>query len=289
MTSRIHAVKVADIFGIPDSVGLYGLGHCASLSDLAVYTYVVERHGQGPLLFDTGCAPPDRAATHGHPPVEPDGYQSAAQAVAAYGVDPSSITTVVLSHLHWDHCYGLTAFPEAQILVQRRELQGAFAPYPEYRAIYESFESGHQPHWMGSLDRIRPVEGWRDLGDGISLVPLPGHTDGSQGMVVETAPDARWCCVGDLLPGYENWTGLRPGDGRPTGVIPNGLHSDLAAWRASVETVARHGWTPLPAHDNRVESVLGGEWRPAYCDPGSLPQGPATALRGAAAAATPEP
>jgi len=269
VTITIQPIKVADVIGIPDSVRRYGVGQCASVADMPVYTFVVERPGHGLVLFDTGCAPPSQASANGHPQVDPASYRTAAQALGDAGIDPADVATVVLSHLHWDHCYGLTAFPGAEILVQRRELQGAFAPYPEYQTIYESFELGLRPAWLDVVDRMRPLDGWADLGDGVAVVPLPGHTDGSQGLVVQTA-HATWCCVGDLLADYANWTGLYRPNGHPTGVIPNGLHSDLVAWRRSVEEIARNRWVPLPAHDDGVTAVISGHYRPRHGDAATL-------------------
>jgi len=266
----LTVLDLGDIADIPDSVRLYGVGHCSRTAGLPVYAYLVEPADGRLVLFDTGCAPPDRAAAAGHPEPAADRYRTAADAVAALGVAPADVGTVVLSHLHWDHCYGLDLFPDATILVQRRELQTAVAPYPEQQTLYESFELGHRPGWLDVLDRVRPLDGWTGLADGVAVVPLPGHTDGSQGLVVDVAGGRTVCCCGDLMSAYESWTGVYRVPGRPSGMIPNGLHSDLAAWRATTESIARSGWVPLPAHDRRAPLAADGRWTPRPGDPSSL-------------------
>ncbi|PSP15613.1 hypothetical protein BRC62_07025 [Halobacteriales archaeon QH_10_67_13] len=52
----------------------------------------------------------------------------------ACGYQPEDIGIVVLSHLHWDHCYNLELFPDATILAQRAEIEYAIAPYPMIRS-----------------------------------------------------------------------------------------------------------------------------------------------------------
>ena len=74
---------------------------------------------------------------------------------------------------------------------------------------------------------------------------LPGHTGGSQGVLVDTT-DGPYLLPGDLVPLYDNW----PLDGGPP--VPNGNHTDLYAYDRSFRRVAGLGATVLPSHDMRV-------------------------------------
>ncbi|MEP7346959.1 MAG: N-acyl homoserine lactonase family protein [Gemmatimonadaceae bacterium] len=39
------------------------------------------------------------------------------------GIDPSTVTDIVLSHIHWDHADGVDLFPKARIWLQREEFE----------------------------------------------------------------------------------------------------------------------------------------------------------------------
>lgn len=79
----------------------------------------------------------------------------------AHGIDPSSVTKVLLSHLHKDHAGGIflqegphihLAFPQAQYYIQREELQNSL----------QSDSSSYLPHTLKMLEnhpRVKLLEG----------------------------------------------------------------------------------------------------------------------------------
>jgi glyoxylase-like metal-dependent hydrolase (beta-lactamase superfamily II) len=133
---------------------------------------------------------------------------------------------VVVSHLHWDHCVGVAELPNARVLVQREEVRFAFAPEPEQRHPYDSWELGRQPAWLDVLDRIEPIDGYLRLGEDILVVPTPGHTPGRQSLLVRGEHDLLLC--GDLITRYESWRGTRFAHTTTTRIAP-GIHTDLRA------------------------------------------------------------
>ncbi|HEX6336855.1 MAG TPA: N-acyl homoserine lactonase family protein [Jiangellaceae bacterium] len=249
------------------SVGRYLAGEPAQEVAVPVFAYLVERD-EGLALFDLGCYPPERAALFGRTVRD---HRTPARAIRDLGRDPAEVTTVVVSHLHWDHCVGLEELPNARVLVQREEIRFAFAPEPEQWHPYDSWELGRRAAWLDVLDRIEPIDGYLRLGEDLLIVPTPGHTPGSQSLLVRGERDFLLC--GDLFVRYESWRGTEF-EGATTTRLAPGIHTDLRAWRASMDLVERHGWTPLPAHDLRVPEVVAGRWSPWHDTPPPPPKVP---------------
>lgn len=96
-------------------------------------------------------------------------------------LDLSTLTKVVLTHLHFDHAGGLALLPETvPVFLQRREWEAA----SDSAAIAKNF---YLPlDYAGVADRVVLVNGDHDLlGDGsIELLWTPGHTPGHQSVRV---------------------------------------------------------------------------------------------------------
>jgi N-acyl homoserine lactone hydrolase len=92
-------------------------------------------------------------------------------------LDASTLTRIVLTHLHFDHAGGLSSLPSSiPIVVQRREWEAGH----DAAAIKKNF---YFPRDYANDDReVIIVDGDHDLlGDGsIELLLTPGHTPGHQ-------------------------------------------------------------------------------------------------------------
>jgi N-acyl homoserine lactone hydrolase len=133
---------------------------------MPVLAYVVD-HPDGRVLVDTGL-------TQLHPLVAD--MDPRLHWFRRDDFDAATIDLVVNTHLHFDHCGGNHRFAGRPIYVQRRELDDAHTQ-GEY-TIRE---------WVDASGvRYVPVDGELELLPGVRLVPAPGHTPGSQVVVVET-------------------------------------------------------------------------------------------------------
>jgi glyoxylase-like metal-dependent hydrolase (beta-lactamase superfamily II) len=114
--------------------------------------------------------------------------------LAAAGVEPDEVDVVVLTHLHLDHVgWNLTTdggsprprFPRARYLVQRADWE-AFAARPEATRV--AFDRCVRP--LQDLGVADLVDGDRTLGPELSVLHTPGHTPGSQSLLVRSGAAA---------------------------------------------------------------------------------------------------
>jgi glyoxylase-like metal-dependent hydrolase (beta-lactamase superfamily II) len=113
-------------------------------------------------------------------------------ALAAEGLAVTDVDALVLSHSHYDHLQNADLFVNAQIFLHRSELS---------RLARRDRDDPVTPPWTGAilagLD-VREVEGGRELAAGVRTLALPGHTQGSLGLVVET-DSGRAVLTGDAV------------------------------------------------------------------------------------------
>lgn len=133
---------------------------------LPVFTHVVD-HPDGRMLVDTGM-------THLHPAVAD--MEPRLSPLNEQDVDLQTITAVVNTHLHFDHCGGNHLFTGRPVYVQRQELEDA-----RTKDDYTIRE------WVDAPGiSYLPVDGELELLPHVRLLPAPGHTRGSQIVVIET-------------------------------------------------------------------------------------------------------
>ena len=135
---------------------------------MPVYVHVID-HPDARVLVDTGIKELHPAAADLAPRLRP---------LAEQGFDFAGIDMVVNTHLHFDHCGGNHLFAGRPVYVQRQELDDA-RTQDDY-TIREWVEAPGV-HYV-------PVDGELDLLAGVRLVPAPGHTRGTQIVVIETGP-----------------------------------------------------------------------------------------------------
>jgi N-acyl homoserine lactone hydrolase len=166
---------------------------------------VIEHHTQGLILFDTGInhrvADPDEAAAQwGDGLRERYGATQFARSDAVdaqlerLGYRCADVTTVIYSHLHLDHAGGMEHFPQAVHVAQHDELRHAWWPDRWTARGYALAD-----YLPGRGFDYRELTSDADLFDdgSVSVIRFPGHTPGSQGLVVDLPHRGRVAFVGD--------------------------------------------------------------------------------------------
>lgn len=193
------------------------------------YIQGADRH----ILVDTGGTDPTKDP--GRAPYRRDGDLWIRNALNKLGVRCEDIDTVILTHLHWDHCGGIEFFPNAEVLVQKEELDFARHPFPvqAYGYVKEIAES----------ERYTVIAGDREIVRGVKAVLVPGHTYGSQGVLVD-AEETRYFISGDTVGLFECLDRNPP--------LVSGIYVDLRKYYDSLAKMAGLSAFVLPGHDFRV-------------------------------------
>jgi glyoxylase-like metal-dependent hydrolase (beta-lactamase superfamily II) len=175
------------------------------------------RHGAQWLLWDTGYAD----ALADKPVTSPVGTATRARTLAAQlteiGVKPADIQWVAVSHTHPDHVGNVDMFPNATLLIQKVELDWAFAP--------------GKPAPFQRDRPVRAVEGDLDVfGDGsVTLLSTPGHTPGHQSLLVRLPRTGSIVLSGDVTHFRDNWEQRR---------VPS-VNNNAEQTQASMQRVAQ--------------------------------------------------
>lgn len=117
--------------------------------------------------------------------------------MAAAGIDPKKIDTILLSHFHPDHIFGLMdrgtnapVFPQAEIVVTSTEYKwwtepGRVEKLPEARKALGQRINAVFPTWKN----FKLVDGEPEVAPGVRLVKAPGHTPGHAAYHVSSGND----------------------------------------------------------------------------------------------------
>ena len=199
------------------------------------------------IMVDTGLASQEDIAKYDYPFRRMEGAPNLKDVLADKGIDPSQVKTIIFTHLHQDHCFNLELFPNASMYVQKVELQHAATPTKVEAKSYQKYDRPGLPAWARVFGRLITIEGDRKLMDGIEILFTPGHTPGSQTVVVDTEK-GKYLLVGDNFYTMEQFTECRM----------NGNFTDLEGWYTSRDKVIRymeeHGGQILCVHNPDIYS-----------------------------------
>lgn len=142
------------------------------------------------------------------------------------GIDPASVTTILISHFHPDHIFGLMEkgtnkpiFPNAELVVTADEYKwwtdpGRVEKLPEARRALGQRVNAVFPTWKN----FNLVDREKEVAPGIRLVKTPGHTPGHAAYLLSSGDqqvmlsnDAAY--VPALLAPHPDWQGAYDQDG----------------------------------------------------------------------------
>jgi N-acyl homoserine lactone hydrolase len=191
--------------------------------DWPVHGFVIT-HPAGAVLVDTGVGGPADLLSDWRVV-----NRTAADALADLDMTPGDIGLVINTHLHFDHCGQNAVFKNAAFYVQRAELSRAKRESPD---LYNWFD------FMNA--RFELLDGDTEVLPGLSVFTTPGHTDGHQSVLVQSA-DGLDLLTGDAVYSPRQYAMGRSGAVTTTEDLPPGQATDLAAWQDSVRRMTSTG------------------------------------------------
>lgn len=240
---RIKAIKAGEIYGdYSFNVAQTRMGEKLWVPSMVWYLTDRKHH----VLFDTGFGDPAGAASH----------QSAFQVKRNAPLEeilekeaclPDQMHIVILSHLHWDHCADLNLFPDAELVLQWKELEFALDPPMIFAEAFNSPAIGRSPSWLNR--RFTLLSGDKEIFPGLRIVSTPGHTVGHQSLLVHSK--GKWIgLAGDLFPLQVNIDGDGKGNHFPNACI------NTLEWVLSAKRFVAQCNQVVPSHDPKLKT----EW-----------------------------
>ena len=205
------------------------------------YFVWVLANGARTVVVDTGYDAAE-AARRGRPVL-----RDPAEQLAAFGIDPLGVDTLVLTHMHYDHAGALHRFPAATIHVQAAEMAFATGPCMCHEALAHPFTAEHVCEMVRRVYSGRVVfhEGDGAVAPGITVHRIGGHSRGLQAVGVETRVGPV-VLASDAAHFYEN----------AEGELPFPIVVDVEDMLRGFETIRRLASPGLmvPGHDPLVRA-----------------------------------
>jgi len=194
--------------------------------------WLIEQGNQR-LLWDTGV--PESALN------DPKGWSTLPELIVYHldktltdqlveiGLKSTDIAYVAISHTHGDHIGNMALFQNSTVLIQRAEYEWISSPDGANDNVNRLKALARR--LMGAPKHLKLLDGDTDVfGDGsVTLVSTPGHTPGSQSLLVRLKNSGFIILSGDVVHLEENFE---------KDTVPS-LNTDKAASIASMERVRR--------------------------------------------------
>jgi N-acyl homoserine lactone hydrolase len=193
------------------------------------------RAGDKDILIDSG-APPEIMQKFWYGEYEE--ITTFEQALNSVGVSPDDIDIIIQTHLHFDHCGNTPKCRNAEVIVQRAELEFARDPHPVFFGSY--------PQSLIPESNFTQIEGDAEVVPGIRVIHVAGHSPGTQAVSIETETGkvilSGFCSIRDNFSPPEKMRKIWP-------VLTPGVHVDSLEAFNSAKRIKGLGHVIVPIHD----------------------------------------
>ena len=185
-------------FDFKGSMGLFSdTGEYDGQSGALVDPCFLIQHPKGTLLWDTGLGDAIAADPDGVPylngTIQLHVDKTLQSQLQALGFKTDDITYVAFSHFHADHVGNANLFTHSTWIINKAELAAALSPTPPPAVELANFSS------YANVQK-RMIDGDYDVfGDqSVRILSMPGHTPGSQALLVKLPHSGYVALTGDL-------------------------------------------------------------------------------------------
>ena len=196
------------------------------------------------ILVDTGFD--EAEATRRGRPID----RHPAEAIKAIGVDPETITDVIVTHLHFDHAGSLDAYPNARFHLQEAEMVYATGPCMCHGALQVPFTVDHVCQMVRHVYSGRVVfyDGEAEVAPGVTVHCVGGHSRGLQAVRVKTR-EGYMCIASDASHFYENYL-----LGKPFVLVVD--VEDMLDGFKTIQRLASRPSLVIPGHDPITRAIF---------------------------------
>lgn len=205
----------------------------------AGYFWVIEGQGRS-IAVDTGIGESNGQRQEIQRYLVKEGHDTVSL-LDRIGLAPDNLETVILTHLHWDHCANITVFHRAQIFISSREWENVINPRHPALASDPSFPKAVVSYLKEASKRVHFIQDEAEIAKGIRVFWVGGHTPGSQAVAVTTKLGTV-VIAGDTVARYENIEEDRA----------IGLYYNLAECYEAMARIRDMADIVLPNHDPAV-------------------------------------
>lgn len=218
---------------------------------LPVLAWAID-HPEGVIVVDTGEHATVKDVAMARFTVTPE--DELGPSLTRVGIDPASVKTVVLTHLHGDHVNGLRHVPNAVIHASAEDMRIEASPVGRltrrvfFEPLPEPFDQVHITFDGPAIGTFRASRPLTAAGD-VVLVPTPGHTPGHMSVLV-VEEERHVLLAGDTTDDQPQLL-----ERAVDAIAPRAARS-----RATMDTILAHARAHptvyLPSHDPESEARL---------------------------------
>jgi len=191
----------------------------ADSSDISVPAlfFLIEHPVHGNILFDTGYSTRYFKVTKKFPfslmnkvtPVQITERENAINQLLEMNITANDIKTVILSHLHADHAGGIADFNKSTIYVDKKEWR--YGVQSKFKLLINGYlKQLYENIKLSALEQLNFEDNGYSYGpfsktidlfndNTIILVPLPGHTIGQFGLLLNITNQEKYFLIADSV------------------------------------------------------------------------------------------
>jgi glyoxylase-like metal-dependent hydrolase (beta-lactamase superfamily II) len=175
------------------------------------FSFIFAQRDEDRILIDTGFMQDDHSSTFSRKFGIPT-WISPLRMLAEIGVDADAISSIFVTHAHFDHMGSIAEFPNAHIYIQKSELLSWYEAFALPKRFSHLTAIVDPDNMRTALDasiahRVTLIDGDRNnVLPGIHVRLGSGHTIGQQFVIVETTAGRR-VISGDCVYSRRQFTG----------------------------------------------------------------------------------